>query len=495
MKSNLNKWQGIEQEFRIGISSLSERYKPQEVHGHAIRIFNALKGYKFFDERPAIIYSSKDYNGFMRNGSRIYLCDSLPEIATPECRNAFELLKYDKASEFFMQLAVDELNEELKEKKEKFKIQCWKVNTELKPEFTRGTHENYSIDVRKFKKEGEYKKDCLIPFLILKSIFFGAGGYVSERAGDFFGFEEIIEKAKYVVSPKAMATRRVYGGGGSRKHSLFSIRGISNLRIHVDAGEGLRSEVARLLNNAITSYVIQAIESEKIDKVEGIEDPIETFRALSRNIEGDWKIGLENGERVKALDYLNSTYIDALDELFEERESSYWDIYALKTFKELHTKLAQGLHEDPFVFGKIEWLMKLRAVEKEIEGFDYGGKEIEGEKEKKIGACFDFSNLCEHDLYEAVADKIGAERILSEEDIGEALLFPPQKSRALIRNSLIEEIVKFQPENLLVRWNRIINPPTRDEEVEFNELEGWDDEKIKEKMEEAEKFSRNKHLA
>ncbi len=68
------------------------------------------------------------------------------------------------------------------------------------------------------------------------------------------------------------------------------------------------------MNNAITSYVIQAIESGKIDKVEGIEDPIGTFRALSRNIEGDWEIKLENSERINALDYLNSTYIDALDE-------------------------------------------------------------------------------------------------------------------------------------------------------------------------------------
>jgi hypothetical protein len=174
MKSNLNKWQGIEQEFRIGIRSIQpfrkslsckSQVQSQELHRHAIQIFNALKGYKFFDERPAILYSSKNFNGFMRNGSRIYLCDSLPEIATPECRNAFELLKYDKASEFYLQLAVELLNKQLKEKKEKIVIQCWKANTELKPEFTRGTHENYSIDVRQFKKEGEFKKDCLIPFL------------------------------------------------------------------------------------------------------------------------------------------------------------------------------------------------------------------------------------------------------------------------------------------------------------------------------------------
>jgi len=487
MKSDLNKWQGIEQEFRVGISSVSEHNNPEE---YAIKLFNALKGYKFFDERPAIIYSAKEYNGFMRNGSRIYICNSLPEIATPECRNAFELLRYDKASEFYMQLAVELLNEQLKGEDKKFKIQCWKVNTELKPEFTRGTHENYSVDMRKFKKEGEFMKECLIPFLLLKPIFFGAGGYVSEGVSES-SLREMMENAKYVVSPRAMATKRVYGGGGG-KHALFSIKGISNLRIHVDSGEGLRSEVVRLLNNAITSYVIQAIESGKIDRVEGIENPIRTLRALSRDIEGDWKIRLENGERTNALDYLNSTYIAAIEDLFEERENPYWDVYALRTFKELHEKLDQGLFEDQFVFGKIEWLMKLHVLEDELERFDYDGRE--GEEEKKICACFEFSNLGEHDLYERVADEIGVERIVSEEGIGEALLYPPENSRASLRTALVEEIMRFQPENLIVRWNRIVNPPTRDEEVNFEELDGWDAERTKKKLEEAKIFANKKQV-
>jgi hypothetical protein len=481
MKSDLNKWQGIEQEFRVGISSVSAYNNPEE---YAIKLFNALKGYTFFDERPAIIYSAKEYNGFLRNGSRMYICNSLPEIATPECRNAFELLRYDKASEFYMQLAVELLNEQLKDEDKKFKIQCWKANTELKPEFTRGTHENYSVDVMKFKKEGEFKKDCLIPFLLLKPIFFGAGGYVSEGVSAF-SLNEMMENARYVVSPRAMATKRVYGGGG-REHSLFSIKGISNLRIHVDSGEGLRSEVARLLNNAITSYVIQAIESGKIDRVEEIENPIRTLRAISRDVEGDWKIRLESGERTNALDYLNSTYIAAIEDLFEEREQSNWDVYALRTFKELHEKLDQGLFEDKIVFGKIEWLLKLHVLENELERFDYDGGEEE--QEKKICACFEFSNLGEHDLYERVADELGVERILGEEEIGEALLYPPESSRASLRTALIEAIVQFQPKNLIVRWNRIVNPPTRDEEVNFEELDGWNAERIKKKLEEAKIF-------
>jgi len=117
-----------------------------------------------------------------------------------------------------------------------------------------------------------------------------------------------------------------------------------------------------------------------------------------------------------------------------------------------------------------------------------------GEEEKKICACLDFSNLGKHDLYGTVADEIGAEKILKEEDIGEALLYPPENSRASLRIALVEEIKRFQPENenLIVRWNRIVNPPTRDEEINFEELDGWDEERIKKKIEEAKIFAKDK---
>ena len=59
-----------------------------------------------------------------------------------------------------------------------------------------------------------------------------------------------------------------------------------------------------------------------------------------------------------------------------------------------------------------------------------------------------------------------------------------------MRTALVEEIKRFQPENLIVRWNRILNPPTRDEEIDFDELDGWDEDRIKSKIEETKKFAR-----
>jgi hypothetical protein len=105
--------------------------------------------------------------------------------------------------------------------------------------------------------------------------------------------------------------------------------------------------------------------------------------------------------------------------------------------------------------------MKLWVIRNEINEFEYEqfSKErfdfremyhIEREREKEIAASFDFTNLCDYDLYERVADKMGVERILTEEEIGEALLFPPKDSRAELR---VQLAAKYN--NAALSWNKI----------------------------------------
>ncbi len=150
-----------------------------------------------------------------------------------------------------------------------------------------------------------------------------------------------------------------------------------------------------------------------------------------------------------------------IEELFEERETSDWDLYVLDTFKRLSDKFSQGLLEDPYVVRRLEWLLKLKVVEDEIADFEYNyipkGKfdyrsmyQMDERMEKKIAASFEITNLCDHDLYEQVADKVGAERILTEADIGEALLAPPKNSRAELRVKIASEF-----DNAALYWNKI----------------------------------------
>ncbi|RLG39229.1 hypothetical protein DRN79_00300 [Methanosarcinales archaeon] len=513
MGRDLRKWQGIEQEFRVG--KPFERTDIQTSIALSMNLFDALKNHKFFGYLPAIIHS-KDYDGFLRNGSRIYLCNFSFEIATPECRNAYELLKYDKAMEFYVQIAAERVNsrgEKMEhghgEKMEKMEsggeaervrhaVQCWRANTELHPAFTRGTHENYSVS-------RDFNKEHFIPFLIIKPIFFGAGGYVSKA---FCSMRDMIESAEYVISPRAIATKHIYGGAGVRKHPLFSMKGISNMRIHIDSGEGLRVEIARFLNNAITSFVIHAIEEGIMRDVDDINEPIETFRTLSRNTEGDWKLKTKSGTTINAMDIMSS-YIDAIENLFDEKTADNLDIYALKTFERIHDKMSMGLLEDDFLMKSVEWLLKLNIIERgkfiELdslrESVDYAMRDVlekdaniidaMSERDKmsdatedkmmKISACFAFSNVCDEDFYESVACCAGVERMLTDEEIGESLIYPPPESRGALRVMLLDALrdIGIPPENILVRWNRIVCPPTRDRVVDFDDLDEWSERKMR----------------
>ena len=454
---DLNKWQGVEHEFRVGISSESPGLYRYARFYHVDEVIHALENYTFFDGTDAVCSKLRRRNdGFLRNGSRIYICTGGHlEIATPECRNAFEVLKYDKAAELYMQIGVEKANERYREKLRKkgnnsAYIQCWKANVEIDKRYSRGTHESYQVERRKFVG----KENLLIPFLVLRKIFFGAGGFIAEKEG-----------VRYVISPKAMVSKRVLTESPSQWPILSTrdepLSTKDKYRVHVTSGEGVRSEVTRLLNNALTSYVIDAIETEKISHVEDIWNPLQTFKDISANTEGDWRIKLMNGRTELAIDYLMSHYLAVIEELFEERETSYWDKYVLDTFKRLCDKFEQGLLEDPYVVRRLEWVMKLWVIKNEIDDFEYKytskGKfdyrsmyMMDEHAEKEIAASFDFTNLCDYDLYERVADKMGVERVLTEEEIGEALLFPPKNSRAELRVRLASEFG-----NAALSWNKI----------------------------------------
>ncbi|MEA1956774.1 MAG: proteasome accessory factor PafA2 family protein, partial [Euryarchaeota archaeon] len=284
--------------------------------------------------------------------------------------------------------------------------------------------------------------------------FFGAGGFIAEKEG-----------LKYVISPKAMVSKRVLTESPSQWPILSTrdepLGTKDKYRVHVTSGEGVRSEVTRLLNNALTSYVLDAIETGKLSHVEDIGNPLQTFKDISANTEGDWRVKLTNGRTELAVDYLEANYLAVIEELFDERETSYWDKYVLETFKRLCDKFRQGLLEDPYVVRRLEWVMKLWVIKNEINNFDYKytskGKfdyrsiyMMDEEIEKEIAASFDFTNLCDYDLYERIADKIGVERILTEEETGEALLFPPKDSRAELRVRLASEFG-----NAALSWNKI----------------------------------------
>lgn len=433
MNENLDRWQGIEQEFRI---------TPKPRGTYAREVIDSLSNYHLGGQYQLLYLRTPSLlraGGFLRNGSRIYQCSGGHlEITTPECRNAFQAALYDKATEFIAQLGAERASDKVMTD-----VQCWKANVEADGKYTRGTHESYLVQRGRFQG----KQRLLIPFLILRNVLTGAGGYIGDQ---------------YLISPRSTMTKKVFSSHrywpvlSNRDQPLASK---DKFRIHVPSGEGLRSPVTRLLNNGMTSYVITAIESGKIEHVPGIKDPLKTLKHIAHSL-SDWQVELRNNMKIGAIEYLNSYYLPSIEELFEERETSFWDEYTLQLYKRLTEKLDEGLIEDPYVVKRLEWPMKRWVIENEIGDFEYEGED------KKLAASFQFTNVCDHDLYERVKDELGAVDLFDQEETGQALISPPKNSRASLRGKLHEQF----PESWIT-WNRIAFQKTHKRPASFHRLQ------------------------
>ncbi|MFB0543154.1 MAG: proteasome accessory factor PafA2 family protein, partial [Candidatus Bathyarchaeia archaeon] len=322
-------WQGAEQEFAAGSQPVS--------------LFEALgRGGVFVFRSPEGIPRA-----YLRNGGLCYVHSNLFEVSTPECRDALQLVAYDKASEAYARLASWTLKEQTG-----LQVHCYKTSIAFKNEVgaeytTLGAHENYLVERERYFE----RASLLMPYLVLRQVFCGVGGYY---------------RGAYLISPRAMFPKTIYSETSS-DWPIISLRDEPHadgrfFRVHVVSGEGARCEYTTFLKHSITSYVLTAIQDEHIREAPRLADPIASGRDVSKNLEGDWRVDLADGRRVKVTDYINSYYLEGIERVFAEREAKEHDRSALREFKWVLGKLGEGLIEE--LDRSIEWVIKLSLIER-----------------------------------------------------------------------------------------------------------------------------------
>jgi len=440
---SLDVWQGAEQEFAAG--------------SQPVGLFQALAGKGVYTFRPP----DNIPRAHLRNGGVCYIHSNLFEVCTPECRNPLELVAYDKASEAYARLA-SWAYEELTGKT----VHLYKTNIASDPKgelehTTVGAHENYLLE-----REGYADKThLLIPFLILRQLFCGAGGYVGGR---------------FMVSPRAIFPVKVYSEV-STDYPVISLRdeshaGKGQIRAHIVYGEGARSEYTTFLKHSVTGYVLQAIQKGIISDVPELRDPIRSGLEISENVDGDWSVELKDGGRIGALDYLNSHYLEAVERLFSESTPAEHDKMALNEFKWVLGKLGDGLLES--LDTSIEWVIKLNLIERGLRETFSLDDELD-EASAKETAAFQYTAVTDP-LYDDLAENHGLRRMVSDEDIERAFLNPPVDSRASLRTYLAEE---FGDSLETLSWSYIKTKIGRRRQTfNFEDLDGWSPGAIERKV-------------
>jgi hypothetical protein len=325
-----------------------------------------------------------------------------------------------------------------------------------------GSHENYMVERRACREN----LDLLVPYVILRQVFCGAGGYVDGR---------------YMVSPRAVFPSEVFSEV-STDYPLISTRDESHTgkgysRAHIVNGEGTRSEYTTLLKHAFTGYVLRAIERGHLRTVPEIASPIESNKTVAANLDGDWVVPLRDGTTMKATDYLNSYYLEAVERLFADASPGGRDRNTLREFKWVLGKLDEGLIET--LDTSIEWVIKLSLAENYLAELDI--EDGLDPDTAKTAALFQYTAVTDP-LYEELVERHGLNTVVSEADVEKAFNGPPEESRGELRVALAR---RFKDEVKTISWSYFkAKPELHMHPFEFNDLGGWTPERIEDKISE-----------
>lgn len=228
--------------------------------------------------RP-LVSMARSTNMYVTNGSRLYLdVGSHPEYATAEAADPWDAVALDAAGERIMRSLALKAEETLQSTHgEQTRIHLFKNNADSAGH-SFGCHENYLV--RRFVPLQTVEHE-LLPFLITRQIFTGAGRVTPE------GFE-ITQRAGFLDEAVSSATTRSRPMVNTRDEPHADPDAFR--RLHVIIGDSNRSQWATLMKLATTHLVLCVIEQCHRDGVAtgfadfAFADPGAVNRAVSADL-------------------------------------------------------------------------------------------------------------------------------------------------------------------------------------------------------------------
>src|SRR5262250_583201 len=223
-----------------------------------------------------VIPGARNANVFLENGARLYLDTGFhPEYASPECDDIADLVVHDKAGERIVEDLLHQAEKRLREDGISGNILLFKNNTDSAGN-SYGCHENYLVsrDVS-FQRLAE----GLIPFFVTRQIFAGAGKVLQTPRG-----------FHYCLSQRAQHICQEISGATTSSRSIINTRDEPHAdaekyrRLHVIVGDSNMCEVANYLKCGTLALVLGLIEDDVFDKDLSLENPVLSYRKVSRDL-------------------------------------------------------------------------------------------------------------------------------------------------------------------------------------------------------------------
>lgn len=413
---------GIENEYGVTCTLRGQRrLSPDEVSRYLFR---------------KVVSWGRSSNVFLENGARLYLdVGSHPEYATPECDSIYDCVVHDKAGERILEKLMEGAEQRLRDEGIRGTIFLFKNNTDSAGN-SYGCHENYLTS--RSNDNGDYG-DVLIPFLVTRQIFTGAGHVLQTARGPIFA---IAQRAEHIWEGTSSATTRSRPIINTRDEPHADAE--KYRRLHIIVGDSNMSEYTTFLKIGSTACMLRMMEDKSFSLRDlTLENPIRAIRDISHDITCRRKVRLASGRELSALD-VQREYLDRAMKYADTKGFSNLEQRAL----EMWEHCVSTIENDPLkLTTEVDWVIKHNLIEafRSRHSLDLDDARV---------ALLD---LQYHDIrrdrgiFYRLQTRGLVDRICAEADVEAAISEPPQTTRAKLRGDFIKQ-AKLRKRDYTVDW-------------------------------------------
>lgn len=383
-----------------------------------------------------VVSWGRSSNVFLENGSRLYLdVGSHPEYATAECDSLYDAVVHDKAGERILESLAESAEERLREEGIRGTVYLFKNNTDSAGN-SYGCHENY---LTSRADDGARHAEVLIPFLVSRQIYTGAGKIVQTARGPIYS---ITQRADHIWETMSSATTRSRPIINTRDEPHADAERYR--RLHVIVGDSNMSEYTTFLKIGATACLLRMLEDPRVVLRDmTLENPIRAIRDISHDPTCRRTVSLANGREVSALD-IQREYLDRALRYADTKGFPPLEQRALDMWEHC----VSTIEKDPLALDReVDWVVKWKLIEsyRERHGLTLGDPRMQ------------LIDLQYHDIdtdrglfYKLQAHGM-VERVCSDVDIDTAMTEPPQSTRARLRGEFIRA-AKEKKRDYTVDW-------------------------------------------
>jgi proteasome accessory factor A len=377
-------------------------------------------------------------NAVLTNGARYYVDHAHPEFSTPECADARECVRYDKAGERILARSMQAAMQVLPTGQD---IVVYKNNSDRKGN-SYGTHENYLMDrAVPFARIVQH----VMPHFVSRQIYTGAGKVGSEvLTGDAQIPFQLTQRADFFEEEVGLET--------TLKRPIVNTRDEPHAdaqryrRLHVIVGDANLAEVATYLKVGVTAIVLAMIEDDYFGDVDlTLAAPVQALRKVSYDLSLSTPLELADGRSITALE-MQWELLDLARKYAEDRGLDAVDSDIGRDVIDRWEATLSALEVDPMTLVRqLDWVAKYQLLDayRERHGLAWD--------DSKVAAM----DLQYHDVRPAKSlfARLDTEHIVDDAAVDDAVTEPPQDTRAYFRGRCLQ---KWSASIAAANWDSLV---------------------------------------